>query len=414
MARSLALYGELAEVGSPPRAPIARKGFRPFFALAAAYAVLIVPIWLAVLTGVASPSSYLDPVTWHAHEMIFGFTVAVIAGFLLTAVGNWTQRETVVGLPLLALAGLWLLGRVAMVLAARLPRGLPALVDLAFLPLLTLALARPLVAARNRRNFVMLAILTALFAANVAVHLDALGVIEAGSARRACAVALDVVLLVMLIVAGRVFPMFTRNATRVASIRSSPVLDVVTIAGMAVLVFVDALPPQPRAGSVIAGLVGVAAMGRAIPWGARHSLRDPLLWILHAGYAWLVVGLLLRGGGALGTPSASGAALDLGVPSSLATHASTVGAIGSLTLGMMARVALGHTGRPLVASRSMRWAFAAICAAAFVRVVVPLLVPSWYLAALIVAGTLWSSVFLAFLVIYLPILTSPRLDGRPG
>ena len=145
--------------------------------------------------------------------MVPGYAVAVIAGFLLTAVGNWTQRETLVGTPLLALSALWVLGRVAMAFAGALPRGLPALVDLAFLPALIAVLARPLLATRSRRNFIMLGILGALFAANVVVHLDALGVMAMGSARRACLVAIDVVVLIILLIADRVFPMFTRNTT---------------------------------------------------------------------------------------------------------------------------------------------------------------------------------------------------------
>ncbi|NUO48124.1 MAG: NnrS family protein, partial [Polyangiaceae bacterium] len=332
MARSLALHDEIPERASRPGPAIAAKGFRPFFALAAAYAILIVPLWLLVIAGTVRPSAYMDPSSWHAHEMILGFTVAVIAGFLLTAVGNWTKRETAVGVPLLGLAALWLAGRVAMLFASVLPRGLPALVDLAFVPLLMIVLARPLLAAKNHRNLVMLGILAALWAANVTMHLDALGIMAMGWAHRAGVVAVDVVALVMLLIAGRVFPMFTRNATGVASIRSIPVLDAMTVIGMAAVVVADALSVDATIGNTLAGLVGLLAAARAIHWGAQHSFKEPLLWILHAGYAWLVLGLVMRA-----------AAPQLGISSSLATHAITVGAIGSLTLGMMARVSLGHT-----------------------------------------------------------------------
>jgi uncharacterized protein involved in response to NO len=336
--------------------------------------------------------------------MVFGFAVAVIAGFLLTAVGNWTGRETAVGAPLLALAALWAAGRVAMLFAAALPRGLPALVDLAFLPALVVVLARPLVLSRNRRNFVMLAIVGALFAANAVVHASALGAAAAGAARQACLVAVDVVVLVILIIAGRVFPMFTRNATGAASIRSSRALDVLTVAGMAALTLVDAIAPEARAASVVAGGVGVVALARAARWGTRHVARIPLLWILHAGYGWLVVGLILRGlAGFLPV-----------VPASLATHALTVGAIGSLTLGMMVRVALGHTGRPLVAPRAVAWAFGGINAAAVARVVAPLVAPGWTLWALVVAAVFWTASFAIYVAAYAPILLSPRVDGKPG
>jgi|SRR5579859_2511515 len=337
MLRSILIHGALPEPASRPRWALGAKGFRPFFLLAAVFAGAIVPLWILVLAGAARPAGYVDATSWHAHEMVLGYALAVMAGFLLTAVGNWTQRETLTGAPLLGLAGLWGLGRVAMLFAGVLPRGLVALVDLAFLPALTVVLARPLVATGNRRNFVMLAVLGALFAADVVFHLAGVGVVGRGAARTACLVALDVVVLVTMIIAGRVFPMFTRNATGIAAVRSIPSLDLLTVVAMAILTLLDALVPGRAPASAFAGAVGLLAAARAARWGARHTARHPLLWILHAGYGWLVAGLLLR---AL-------AALAPGwLPGSLATHALTVGAVGSLTLGMMARVALGHTGRP--------------------------------------------------------------------
>ena len=404
MSGALPLHGEILEPACRPYLGVAAKGFRPFFFLAAAFAVAIVPIWLLAVGGAVRLPPYLDPMIWHAHEMIFGFLVAVIAGFLLTAVGNWTQRETVVGVPLLALSMVWITGRVVMAFAERLPRAVPALVDLVFIPLLMITLARPIIATRNHRNFLMVAVLGALYVANVAVHLDALHIITAGFARRACLVSIDVVLLIILIIAGRVFPMFTKNATGVQSIRSIPSLDVLTVAGMGVLTALDVFVPDTRVAATASGIVGVLAAVRAVHWGTRGALRQPLLWILHAGYAWLTLGLLLR----------AVAGFNGLVPSSLATHALTVGAAGSITLGMMARVALGHTGRPLVAS-AVTWAFGAVNAAAFARVVVPLFAPpTWYFGALLAAGALWSTAFLIYLVVYTPILMAPRSDGKPG
>ena len=336
--------------------------------------------------------------------MVFGFIVAVIAGFLLTAVGNWTQRETLVGAPLLALSLVWVAGRVAMALAARLPRGVPALLDLAFLPLLAAALARPLVATKNRRNFVMLAILLGLFAANAVVHLDALGLLPMGSARTACRVGVDVVLLIVLIISGRVVPMFTRSATGEQTIRSLPVLDVGVVIAMVLLTVSGAVAPDAPLTAALAGVTAVLAVARALRWGTLHTARHPMLWILHAGYGWLALGLALRAAGGFGAP----------VPASLATHALTVGAIGSLCLGMMARVARGHTGRLIVAPWAMVIAFVALTGAAFARVVVPLFGAAGYFAALIVAGTLWAGAFLAFFVTHLPMLAAPRVDGKPG
>jgi uncharacterized protein involved in response to NO len=394
----------MPEPASRPRWALAAKGFRPFFLVATMFASAAVPLWILVVAGVLRPTAYLDATTWHAHEMVLGYAVAVIAGFLLTAVGNWTQHETLVGTPLLALSALWALGRMTMALAGALPRGLPAIVDLAFLPVLIVVLARPLVATRSGRNFVMLGVLAALFATNVVVHLDALGMMATGAARHACLVAVDVVVLLILIIAGRVFPMFTRNATGVTSIRGTPWLDVLTIIGMAALTVLDVFVPERATTAAAAGVVGILAVARAARWGARHTAGHPLLWILHAGYGWVVLGLLLR---AL-------AGFDRAVPGSLATHALTVGAIGSLTLGMMARVSLGHTGRALVAPSPMVWGFGAITLAAVVRAIAPMFVPRWYFATLVVAAGLWTLAFVLYLVAYVPVLVMPRLDGKPG
>lgn len=386
-----------------PSLAIAAKGFRPFFLVAALFAVAILPLWVLALLGALDPGHYLGATYWHAHEMVFGFAVAVIAGFLLTAVGNWTKRETLVGAPLLGLCGLWLAGRAAITFAEFLPWGFPAALDLAFLPLLIVVLARPLVASKNWQNLVMVAILIALFAANLSIHLDALGILPEWR-RRGSLVAVDIVVLVVLVIAGRVFPLFTRNATGVESIRSFPVLDRLTVLAMAVLVALDAALPHPALSAIAAGVTGALAAARTVHWGARHAGKAPLLWILHVGYAWIPLGLLLRAASAC-----SGA-----VPPSIATHALTVGAIGTLTVGIMARVALGHSGRALEASTSSVAAFVLVTLAAVVRVLDPLLAPAHYRASLFVSAALWSGAFASFLIAYARILVSPRVDGKPG
>lgn len=386
---------------APSGVALAQKGFRPFFLGAPLFAGLVIPVWIVVLRGHALPAGYLDPVTWHAHEMVFGYAAAVIAGFLLTAVGNWTGRETAVGAPLVGLAALWAAGRAAVVLAPLLPRGVPIVVDGAFLPALALTLARPLFAAGNRRNFVMVAIVLGLGAASVAVHLDALGVLP-GAALRANRVGVDLVTLVTLVIAGRVFPMFTRNASGVQSIRSVPALDVACVVGMALVTILDAAGVAQAAW--LGGAVAVLALARTARWGARHSLREPLLWVLHVGHAWIPIGLGLR---AL-------ASVAPAVPQASGTHALTVGAIGTLTLGMMARVSLGHTGRILAAPRAARTAFVLVTAAAVVRVLVPLVAPAHTGASLVVAGACWSAAFALFAAGYAKILVGPRVDGKPG
>ena len=386
-----------------PRLAIASKGFRPFFLMAAAFAVLILPLWMLALLGVLDPGHYLEATYWHAHEMVFGFSVAVISGFLLTAVANWTKRETLRGAPLLGLSGLWLAGRAAITGAQFLPGWLPAATDLAFLPALIVILARPLAAAKSWRNFVIVGILAALAAANLTIHLDALGILP-GWRRRGSLVAVDIVVLVILVIAGRVFPMFTRNATGVKTIRSVPALDALAVMAMAVLVVLDAAFPQVALTALVAGVAGIFAAVRTVRWGAHHARKDPLLWILHVGYAWIPLGLLLRGLSAISSA----------VPASLATHALTVGAIGALTLGMMARVTLGHTGRLLVASGWIVAGFALITLAAVVRVVAPILAPAYSRAAVFVSGTLWSGAFGSYLAAFAPILVSSRVDGKAG
>lgn len=392
MNRALPLHGMLPDPAERPRFAVAGKGFRPFFFGAAVFAALIVPLWLGVLGGAIESGTYLDPVAWHAHEMVFGYAVAVIAGFLLTAVANWTQRETLTGMPLLALVALWALGRVAMLV--KLPFGVAAVVDLSFLPALAVAIGRPLVATRNRRNLIMLGVLAVLGAANVAVHLEALGF--GHSAHHALRVGLDVIVFLMLVIAGRVIPMFTRNATNVASIASIPALERLTIASALALVVVDIALPESRYSNAMAGVCAMFAAARAFRWGTIHTRSHPLLWILHLGYAWIPVGLAMR---ALALPNAA--------------HALTVGAIGALTVGMMARVTLGHTGRRLESSSMTVLSFGAIGLAAAARVFLPLVTADYH-RALIIAGLFWTLAFVFYLGAFARPLFRPRPDGKAG
>jgi len=362
--------------------PSLEKGFRPFFLLGALFAIVMVPLWLLVLFGIVQLNGRLDPVTWHAHEMVFGFGGAIVAGFLLTAVGNWTRRETAVGGHLLLLVGLWLAGRFT------------TIADIVFLPAVALAIARPLVRTHNRRNYVVVVMLLLLSAANVWVHL--------GGGRRALLAGVDIVTFFMVVITGRVVPMFTRNATARTTVRSLPKLDVVAALSIVAVAVIDALAvesPALRLAVFASAAVFVAA--RAMHWGARAASRVPLLFILHVGHAWIAIGLALR----------AAAAITGLVPSSLGLHALTAGAIGSLTIGMMARVALGHTGRALVAPRAATIAFALVTIAAIARVVVPLVAPGAYLTALVVAAIAWSTAFALYAASYARILVSPRIDA---
>ena len=334
--------------------------------------------------------------------MVFGYASAVIAGFLLTAAANWSGRETLTGPPLLALAGLWGAARIALVMPG-VARELTAAVDLAFLPVVALCIARPLVASRSRKNYVMIVMLIALWAANLTMHLDVLGVIP-GWRRRGALLGVDLVVLLIVVLAGRVFPMFTRNATKVATIRSHPRLDSLAIGAVAVLALLDVAMPDTSFAVLVAAVAALATAARAAHWGMRHSWRDPLLWVLHVGYAWVPIGLGLR----------AAAHFTSRIPASLSTHALTVGAIGGVTLGMMVRVSLGHTGRKLTVGPTIAAAFVLLTGAALVRVVGPLFDMRAYRASLFVSGGLWTLAFLLFVGVIAPLLGNPRPDGKPG
>lgn len=395
----------LADVPAAPAravpAPLA-KGFRPFFPGAAAWAVLAVPLWLLVLLGRVAPGDYLPGPFWHAHEMLFGFTLAVVAGFLLTAIGNWTARETAVGWPLAGLAALWAAGRVALLLADHLPRGVPAAIDLAFLPLLLLACARPVVATRNRRNYQFLWMLAGLWAANLAMHLGALGTAPEWLGRGG-RVATGLYVVMVLVITGRIVPLFTRNATGAPGIRNLPAADRVAVGSALGVAVLDALGAVADVIAPVAAVAAAAVVVRARHWGARAAARHPLLWILHAGHAWVAAGFGLRALAPV-APAAGMAAL----------HAFTAGALGALTLGMMTRVTLGHTGRPLQAPPVMTAAFAAVLLAGVVRVGGILRGPDAFIGSVLASGTLFALAFASWLAVYARVVVTPRADGRPG
>jgi len=381
--------------------PLLEKGFRPFFLAGAAFAVIAVPLWLVALKGGLQPGGAFGALQWHAHEMLFGFSTAIVAGFLLTAISNWCGRETVTGWPLGLLAGLWLLGRAAVFFASSLPRLVPLLLDASFLPVLTIACAAPLFSTGSRRNYGFVGLLLGLTIANGAAHVFALrGDLEA--VRVAHRFALNVLVLMLVIMTGRVVPMFTRNATRQAWIRTSPLFERLSLTSVALLSLSELLPGADRVSGGLSAVAAVLLLVRMRFWGTRHVFRQPLLWILHVGTLFIPLGLALR---ALATSWPS-------VPLSSALHALTAGAIGSLTLGMMARVSLGHTGRPLEPARSAQWAFSCVVCAAGVRISAPFLPSLWYLDALSVAALLWSSAFALFLFGYFRILVSARADAR--
>lgn len=373
-------------------------GFRPFYLLASTYAALSVLLWSLQFTG-RFGAPYLAAPVWHAHEMLFGFTQAVIVGFLFTAGRNWTNRPTPTGSALAALALLWVAGRV-LVLTPWVWAS--ALVNTAFPLAAAVALAIPFVAADNRRNYFFIGLFVLLAGATLAVHLQHLGVIGLPG-WIGIQVALDVVLFILCVMGGRVIPMFTNSGVPGAQARKQPLLEKAALGSILALLAADLLQ-LPAAGlGAIAAVAAAAHLARWLLWQPWTTLRTPLVWVLHLAYAWIPVHLALRALAVAGwvTPSA-------------ATHALTVGAIGGLVIGMMTRTARGHTARPLRADRRDVACYVLVAAAALVRVLLPLAAPAMTLDAVLVSGVLWSAGFALYVVFYWKVLTGRRLDGKPG
>lgn len=374
-------------------------GFRPFYLLAGFFAAFSVLCWTAQFAGWLGSHAYLGDPRWHAHEMIFGYVFAVLVGFLFTAGRNWTNRPTPTGIPLAAIALLWLAGRV-LVLAPW--PFLTAAADAAFAIAATAGLAVPLVASRNRRNYFFIPLLLGLGAANLAFHLAIAGAIGF-PVQRGLQAGLDLILFVVAVMGGRVIPAFTANAIPGANAVRLPWLERTVLGGTLALLAADVLGLPPVAIAVLAGIAGVAHAVRLVLWKPWVTAGRPILWILHLSYAWIAVHLGLRVLAAFEVVSAS-----------LATHALTIGAIGGITLGMMTRTSRGHTGRALQTTPYETAAYVLLHLAAAARVFLPMLDAELQLTAIIVSGILWSSAFALFTVTYWPILTRPRIDGKPG
>lgn len=373
-------------------------GFRPFYLLASLFSALSILLWAAQFSGYL-PHAYLQGPVWHGHEMLFGYATAVIAGFLLTAVRAWTSQPTASGVPLMALAALWVCGRVLVLTPFAMTA---AVVNTAFPVAIAWAIGMPIFRSRNVRNYFFVGLLVLMGALILAVHLAWQGYLDLPP-RFGLQLGLDVVLFIMVVMGGRVIPMFTNNgipgaqATRHALVEKSAL-------GAVILLFLADLLQLPQ--TLIGALALLAALAHGVRlsfWKPWRTLATPLVWILHAAYAWIVVHLMMR--------SLNSLELLVG---SYATHALTVGAIGGLTLGMMTRTARGHTGRPLTADRAEMTSFLLIQLAALVRVFGGIVSPDSYRASVQLSALLWAAAFGLYAIRYWPILTRPRLDGKPG
>lgn len=389
--------------------------FRPLYLLASVYATLAVPVWAlqfaGVLPGLRAPA-------WHAHEMLFGFTLAIIVGFLFTAGRNWSGQPTPTGAALAGLCALWVAGRVLAYTPGSLAAVASVAVGVAFALGSAWALFKALRAGGNRRNFFFCAVLVAMAVAQGLLQATLHGWLAVSPAL-GLQLGLDAVLFVMAVMGGRVIPMFSNNGAPGTDAQRHPLAERLALGSVLALAGVDLLAQAVAPALGLPAAVPAWLQGVALPlvlavaaashawrlwlWHPWRTRRAPLVWVLHAAYAWIPVHLGLRAAAALGW-----------VASGPATHALTAGAIGLLTLGMMTRTARGHLGRPLRAGRAEVAMYALVLAGALLRVLLPLAWPAATVVAATASGLLWSAGFGLYAWRYGPWLWQTRADGRPG
>lgn len=376
------------------------NGFRPFFLLAGLWSPVALALSVAMIQGkVALPTAF-DVLSWHVHELLFGFVACAVAGFLLTAIPNWTGRFPLQGMPLLGLVLLWLAGRVAVAVSAVIGPWIAALIDLSFLLALAGATVREIVAGRNWRNLPIVAAIILLLIGNALSHADAIGVIEAAGSDERFSIA--VVIMLIALIGGRITPSFTRNWLAKRGSQALPTsfgtFDRLTLAVSAIGLILWTVASENVATLVCVGLAGLLNLVRLARWRGLATYSEPLLWVLHIAYLWIPLGLLLL-------------ALNYGWPaaSSGAVHALTAGAMGTMILAVMSRATLGHTGRDLHAGAGMTIAYLLVTLAALLRVGAALWA-DYYMPMLTGASVAWIGAFLLYLVVCAPMLLSPRVE----
>ena len=384
--------------------PLLRLGFRPFFFGAGISAVVLIVTWLYIVSH-GGPQTPYGTIGWHAHEMIFGYTVAVIAGFLLTAAKNWTGVQTLHGPWLGMLVLLWLAGRVTPWLP--LPAAVIAVIDLAFLPLLAVMLVRPILKTSQHQQLIFIGILLVLFVANLLSHVGHLFA-DRRIAEFGIRLGWLTIIFLISVMGGRVIPFFIERGTgQIGKISQSKVIERGSAVSLLAWMLASLIMPAANYAAYLACLAGLFQLLRWWNWQVKALWRVPMLWILSLGYGWLPLGLSLY---AYSSFAGSG--------TSPAIHAFTAGAIGLLTIGMMARVSLGHTGREIQASSAMIMSFVFVTLGSILRVFGPLAMPVMngysYMLIIAIAGVLWSLGFLIFLIVFIPVWSRARVDQRPG
>ncbi|NQV47332.1 MAG: NnrS family protein [Rhodospirillaceae bacterium] len=381
-------------------------GFRPFFLFAGIYGVIPVIVWLLTYGGVMDLPGPLAPMLWHGHEMIFGFGVAAATGFLLTAVPNWTGTPPVQGPVLAGLAALWLAGRAVMWVGWPLGGFFVAALDLALIPAVAIVAGRRIASTGAGRNYVFLGLLAILFAGNLLMHLEAAGLAE-NTAATGLRIGVYGFALLITLIGGRVIPNFTANALKAAGntapVASHPTVEKLVVIGVLTATIAGITLESPNFIIGATALTAAALLAfRMRHWQTLHTRHQPILWVLHLGHIWLVIGFALMGLAALGGP----------VGESAAIHALTAGAMGTMILAMMTRAALGHTGRQVIASAPIVVSYAMASLGAILRVLATvgeaLIGPSGPGLMIAAGGILWMLAFAIFTIVFWPILTGPR------
>ncbi|RTR26789.1 NnrS family protein [Shewanella atlantica] len=379
-----------------PQFSLFNLGFRPFFLLGAIFSLIAISIWGGFFFGHIQFSPHGDPIWWHGHEMIFGFVIAIIAGFLLTAVQNWTGQPGVKGKSLIALVLVWLLPRVLLLDKDWVSLEVIMAIDLAFAPLTALFMARSVLKVKQWRNFAFVPILLMLMLVNA---LSYYGLLTNDSALTQTALHSAILLMVTVValIGGRVIPFFTERATQWQRSPNIVWLEILTFISL-ILLILSVLFQHTLVIRISAGIAGIILLMRWSRWGGRHTARVPLLWSLHISYFFIPLGLLL---------------IATGENFSAGLHGITLGGLGGMILAMMARVSLGHTGRKLTPPKIVTLAFALIVLATVCRILAGLMT-SYYLPLLEAAIACWVLSFVIFIYHYTPILLKARVDGKPG
>jgi len=387
--------------------PLLRLGFRPFFLSGAVFSIVAIILWLLMYKGAVNLLPLGGGYWWHIHEMIFGFGCAIIAGFLLTAVQNWTGVRGAQGSTLLILFLLWLVGRVVVLFPSLLGEVLTTIIDLSFLPVVAFVLAKPIIAIKQYRNLFFVPLLMLFTIANLEMHL-AIYFPDTFTVTFSAYAGVLLVTFLMSVMAGRVTPMFTANGTKTTKATPLPWLDKITNGSLGITMF--ALLIQPAVGfsetffGVILIIAGIFQTIRWMRWRPWITLGVPLLWSIHLSIKFIAYGLIILGLSYL---------IDE-IPSNHIWHLLTVGGMGGLILAMISRVSLGHTGRPLSPPKAMTLAYILITLAALIRALGPWILPEKTLLFIDISGTFWLLAFGIFVVTYGPMLMSVRKDGRPG